>query len=49
MVVKGEARTLTLENILVGDVWILGGQSNTEFPISKVDNGPLEVVSANFP
>jgi sialate O-acetylesterase len=49
MTVKGKAQTLTLENVLVGDVWILGGQSNMEFPISNVDDGELEIVSANFP
>lgn len=49
MTVKSGNSTLTLENILVGDVWILGGQSNMGFPISKVDDGELEVVSANFP
>lgn len=49
MTVKCKARTLKLENILVGDVWLLGGQSNMEFPISKVDDGELEVISANFP
>ena len=49
MTVKGKSTTLTLENILVGDVWILGGQSNMEFPISNVDDGELEIVSANFP
>ncbi len=49
MTVKGKARTLTLENILVGDVWLLGGQSNMAFPISKVEDGELEIVSANFP
>ena len=42
MSVKGRSTTLTLENILVGDVWILGGQSNMEFPISRVDDGELE-------
>ena len=31
MTVKGKSTTLTLENVLVGDVWILGGQSNMEF------------------
>jgi sialate O-acetylesterase len=48
MVVKGKDETLTLKNILIGDVWVLGGQSNMEFPITRVDNGDLEVVSANF-
>jgi len=49
MAVKGADRTLQLTNILIGDVWVLGGQSNMEFDISKVDDGQLEIVSANFP
>ena len=49
MMVRGKSQTLALENVLIGDVWILGGQSNMEFPISKVDDGELEMVSANFP
>lgn len=49
MTVVGKSRTLALENILVGDVWVLGGQSNMEFELAKVENGPLEIVSANFP
>ncbi len=49
MTIRGNDRTLKLENILVGDVWVLGGQSNMEFEISKVDDGELEIVSANFP
>ena len=49
LTVKGKSATLTLENVLVGDVWVLGGQSNMEFPISNVDDGDLEIVSANFP
>ncbi len=49
LTVQGKDKTLTLENILVGDVWVLGGQSNMEFPLSNVENGALEIVSANFP
>lgn len=49
MTIKGKDKSLKLENILVGDVWILGGQSNMEFEIAKVDDGALEIVSANFP
>lgn len=48
MTVKGKDKSLKLENILVGDIWILGGQSNMEFELSKVDDGALEIVSANF-
>ena len=46
--VKGKSKTHTLENILVGDVWVLGGQSNMEFPLAKVEDGNLEIASANF-
>jgi len=49
MAIKGKNKTLKLENILVGDVWILGGQSNMEFALAKVDDGELEAISANFP
>ncbi|MBI1374626.1 MAG: hypothetical protein GC159_18060 [Phycisphaera sp.] len=49
MTIAGKDKTLTLENILVGDVWVLGGQSNMEFSLASVQNGPLEIASANFP
>ncbi|HQW28257.1 MAG TPA: sialate O-acetylesterase [Verrucomicrobiales bacterium] len=49
LIVKGKSTTLTLENILVGDIWVLGGQSNMEFRLSAVDDGELEMASANFP
>lgn len=48
MTVTQGSDTITLENILIGDVWVLGGQSNMEFPLERVDNGWLEIVSANF-
>jgi sialate O-acetylesterase len=49
MTVKGNDKTVTLENILVGDVWVLGGQSNMEHPIRAVEDGGLEIASANYP
>lgn len=49
LTVKGSTQTLTLENILIGDVWVLGGQSNMEFPLDRIENGQLEIVSANYP
>ena len=48
LVIQGQAKKVELENILVGDVWLLGGQSNMEFEFPKVEGGQLEVVSANF-
>ncbi len=49
MTIRGANRTLILDNILIGDVWVLGGQSNMEFPLDRIENGELEIVSANFP
>ena len=49
MTVKNAKTTLTLDNILIGDVWVLGGQSNMEFPLDRIENGELEIISANFP
>ena len=46
--VRGTQKTLELENVLIGDVWILGGQSNMEFPLHKVEHGMLEIASAKF-
>lgn len=41
--------SLQLTDILIGDVWVLGGQSNMEFELAKVENGNLEIASANYP
>jgi sialate O-acetylesterase len=49
VLIKGKDKTLTLEDILIGDIWVLGGQSNMEFEIAKLVDGQLEIVSANFP
>ncbi|MDT8389542.1 MAG: sialate O-acetylesterase [Lentisphaeria bacterium] len=49
MIVKGKTDTVSLDNILIGDVWVTGGQSNMEFEIAKVVDGDLEIASANFP
>lgn len=46
--VRGKEGAVELTNILVGDVWLLGGQSNMEFELEKVEEGPLEIISANF-
>lgn len=48
LTIQGDDATLALDNVLVGDVWILGGQSNMEFPLSRIENGPLEIASANY-
>jgi sialate O-acetylesterase len=40
--------TITLDNILVGDVWVMSGQSNMAFPVEKTDAKDL-LPQANIP
>ncbi|WP_458232349.1 sialate O-acetylesterase [Roseateles sp. P5_E8] len=44
LVVKGD-QTVALNDVLIGDVWLLGGQSNMEWPLAQTDTGPQEVAS----
>jgi len=46
---KGNKSAIELKNILIGDVWVLGGQSNMEFELYKVENGNLEIISSHYP
>jgi sialate O-acetylesterase len=42
-------KTLTLTDILVGEVWLCSGQSNMEMGISMVKDAKSEVEVANYP
>ena len=37
------------ENVLVGDVWIAGGQSNMEWPVVASDGAEETIAAANYP
>ena len=39
MVVTAENETISFENVLVGEVWFAGGQSNMELELQNSDNG----------
>ena len=41
--------TLTLTDVLVGDVWLCSGQSNMEWPVSASLNHQEEVAEAKYP
>ncbi|MCD6332366.1 MAG: hypothetical protein J7L89_03750 [Bacteroidales bacterium] len=47
--VTSEGEAVIYQNVLVGDVWILGGQSNMEFDLKRIYHGDEEVASAHFP
>jgi len=48
MTVSGDG-TLTITDVLVGDVWMGSGQSNMEYELGRSEGGPAEVAQANFP
>lgn len=49
MKVSGETNSVSFSNVLVGDVWVLGGQSNMEFDLARIFHGDTEILSANYP
>jgi sialate O-acetylesterase len=42
-------QTVELRDVLAGDVWLCGGQSNMEFPLSRAERGDEEVAAAHHP
>lgn len=42
-------QTVELHNVLVGDVWLCGGQSNMQVPLRFARNGEEEAKAANYP
>ncbi len=49
MTIEGKDATIALDNILIGDVWVMGGQSNMQEPLVNLEGGHMEIASANFP
>ncbi len=47
--ITGAGQTVVLHEVLVGDVWLCGGQSNMELPLSRTRNGADEIQNANHP
>ena len=47
LILKGK-NTITLSNILVGEVWVCSGQSNMEWPLRAAKNADQEIQQANY-
>ena len=48
MTIKGK-NLQTLDNILIGEVWVCSGQSNMEFNMFSVKNSDAEIAASNYP
>ena len=45
----GSVSTVTINDVLIGEVWICSGQSNMQFPLAAVTNAKVESDEANYP
>jgi len=48
LVVSGK-NTITLSDVLVGEVWFCSGQSNMDLPVKSAANPDAEIAAANYP
>jgi sialate O-acetylesterase len=48
LTVKGD-NTLTIKNVLVGEVWLCSGQSNMEWPLANTIGATETLANANYP
>jgi len=49
LTVTAGGEKIEMDNIVVGDVWVMYGQSNMAFPLGKVSNRDVESAQANLP
>ena len=49
MTIQGENNQVTVNNILVGEVWVCSGQSNMEMGLGLIQNARQEIANANYP
>jgi sialate O-acetylesterase len=47
--VAAGGKSLTCEDILIGDVWLCSGQSNMSVPVKNANDGEKEVPKADYP
>lgn len=47
LVIRGQ-NTITLHDVLIGEVWLCSGQSNMEFAVRDAKNADAEIASAHF-
>ncbi len=48
-VTVSDGEALTLNNVMLGEVWVCSGQSNMEMALRSVKNGKEEIADADYP
>ncbi|MEI6521211.1 MAG: sialate O-acetylesterase, partial [bacterium] len=48
MTIAGKTK-IDIANVLIGEVWFCGGQSNMDFQLSRANNAAEEIKAANYP
>lgn len=49
LVIRSGDETIEMDNIVIGDVWVMNGQSNMAFPLGKTLDGDIEGAQAQQP
>jgi len=49
LLVRAGDKTIEMENILIGDVWVMNGQSNMAFGLAKTYEADMEIATAHLP
>jgi sialate O-acetylesterase len=49
LTVKGSSNTITVQDVLVGEVWLASGQSNMQLRVNQANNAAKEIAAAKFP
>lgn len=47
MIVKGEKNSITINDILIGEVWLCSGQSNMEWDVRRTTGGDEAIANSN--
>ncbi|MBN2307906.1 MAG: sialate O-acetylesterase, partial [Candidatus Hydrogenedentes bacterium] len=49
MVATGDGGSITVHDVLIGEVWVCSGQSNMAWPVSRTLNAEQEIAAADLP
>jgi sialate O-acetylesterase len=49
LTVSSDGEKLTVNDVLVGEVWMCSGQSNMQWSVRQADNAEQEMAAANYP